>query len=435
MFRIILLFTLLSPFLGIILMEMGAFGIDVLMYGYPNGASFAYFVYLIAFLLTYKFGKRNKLSWAASSALFKDETNDNINFQPKKIRKKFKLAIFVLLFFLFLMLFVFGGINVVMGNMGKGEFRVSFGFFGAVPFYITKLFAPAIIAYLTSYYVVFKSRVSGLGKLYTISIIIGFLIGASWGFKSTAIMILLPATIILWQKISLRKIILIGALGLVIFTSFAVFYDSRDFAISDINTTLTNFSIEETFDVKNLNAFSAVLYRLTVVQGNSAWRIWDLYESGMQMPNYWKTFLSIFGDKFLSWSGVTRSNTDAFIQYHYSATTTDLIRKATTNESFEYNVTATAFSDGVIMGGLFGIFCIGLLAGYLSRLIKIKMILFFNTGNFIGLSIIVVFFTSYFRAWLNSGGFSSLLNVSLFVGLGLTFLFLKYFEYFSKAKI
>jgi hypothetical protein len=248
-------------------------------------------------------------------------------------------------------------------------------------------------------------------------------------------MLLLPTSIILWQKISLRKFAMVSVLGLVIFTAFAVFYDSRELSVEDIKTTITDFSIEKTFDLRNLNAFSAVLYRLTVVQGNSVWRIWDLYESELPMPNYWKTFLSVFGDKVLAFGGITRAETQDFIETHYSATTTDLIRKASGDEKFEYNVTVTAFTDGVLIGGLFGVICIGFFAGYLTRIIRRKIVFYLYTQNFIALSLITVFFTSYFRSWLNSGGFASLIHISLFLGIGLSYLFLTFFEKISKAKI
>lgn len=409
-------------------MEMGTFGIDVAMFGYPNGATLAYSLYLFAFLVSYKFKnktiKRNI-----------DKTIELNRYEQNIAVKKFKLSIFVLLFFLFTMLFLFGGINVIFGNVTKGDFRISFGIFGAIPFFITKLFAPALLAYLTNYYILLKKKLPKIKKLFIINVILCFIIGATWGFKSTAIMILLPTAIIFWKKISLRKLFIVSSVSILIFTAFAVFYDNRNFKLNDVKTTITDFSIEETFDITKLNAFSAILYRLTVVQGNSAWRIWDLYKSGETMPNYWETFLSIFGDKFLAWSDISRSNKSEFIRYHFSAATTDLIKKSAAHEGFKHNVTATAFSDGVIMGGTLGVFLIGLLAGYISKIIKRKIILYHLTHNYIHLSIVVVFFSSYFRSWLNSGGFSSLIHISLFIGLGLTFLFLKTFDSISKSRL
>lgn len=410
-------------------MEMGAFGIDVAMYGYPNGASYAYLIYLLGFFAAYKF-RLNKTSLAEVINI----PDNQISINSKLIKRKFKLSIIVQVFFLLILLFGFGGINVLLGNIGKGEFRSNFGFFGAIPFYITKLFSPVLVTYLSIYYVKYKSKIPGLGKLLLINAIICFSIGASWGFKSTAVMLLLPATIVLWPNVSLKKVTIIGGLSLIIFTSFSVLFDNRDFKFNDVKSTITDFSIEETFDIHNLNAFSAIIYRMTVVQGNSAWRLWDLYEKGYPMPNYWKTFLSIFGDKALAWGGITKDDTQAFIDTHYSAATTDLMKKSKNDETFQHNVTATAFSDGVIMGGIFGALCIGFLAGFITRRIKGKIIKYIYSSNIIALSITLVFFTSYFRSWLNSGGFSSLLNISLFVGIGATFLFLRFFEVITKIK-
>lgn len=431
MFRIILIITLITPFLGIIMMEMGAYGIDVGMYGYPNGASVAYFIYILCFFITYNFFGKDKYAFSKFSK--KKKINNKVN--HKLIHNRFKLGIYFLLLFLLIMLFVFGGINVVLGNIGKGEFRGSFGFFGAIPFYITKLFAPAITTFLSGQYVTYKDKVKGILSPFLLSVFLCFLIGATWGYKSTAVMLMLPVTIVIWKNISLKKFIIVSILGLSIFTAFAVFYDSREFTVDDVKTTITDFSIEKTFDLRNLNAFSAVLYRLTVVQGNSVWRIWDLYELQVPMPNYWKTFSSVFGDKVLAIGGITRAETQDFIETHYSAATTDLIRKSAGNEKFDYNVTVTAFTDGVLIGGMPGVIFIGLLAGYFTRLIRRKILFYLFTQNFIALSLISVFFTSYFRSWLNSGGVTSLIHISLFVGIGITYFFLIFFEKLSKSNI
>ena len=46
----LLLLYLFLPLIGLVLMEDGAFGRDIGMYGYPNGSSLAYFFHLLAFL-------------------------------------------------------------------------------------------------------------------------------------------------------------------------------------------------------------------------------------------------------------------------------------------------------------------------------------------------------------------------------------------------
>lgn len=77
----------------------------------------------------------------------------------------------------------------------------------------------------------------------------------------------------------------------------------------------------------------------------------------------------------------------------------------------------------------------GIIAGDITRLIKNKMILFYINKKYIYLSLFAVFFTPYFRAWLNSGGISTILHISLFVDLFLTFLFLRSIEKLSATKL
>src|SRR5688572_18700460 len=53
MFNLVFLTVTLCPLAGLILMEFGAYGPDVGMFGYPNGASFAYAMHLLVMYCAY----------------------------------------------------------------------------------------------------------------------------------------------------------------------------------------------------------------------------------------------------------------------------------------------------------------------------------------------------------------------------------------------
>lgn len=396
-------------------MEMGAYGADIGMRGYPNGASLSYLIYILIFGLSFFLVTNKKLKVIDNSQVVP------ISFQ--RVKYIFITSTYILIIFLFLMLFVFGGINVLMGSIGKGSFRLNIGFFGFFAYMITKLFAPAILVYLTVLFKKYRDVYPFIIKRFYICLILVALIGATWGFKSTAITLLIPSAIIFYDQISLKKLAVLAILIFSAFSFFSILFDGREL---NVDSNSNNFSIESTNQFNDFSALEFVFYRLTVMQGNSAWRVWDLYSSGYDMPNYWMTLTSVFGDKVLSLSGIDHTTNQDFINTHYSYLITNMVTSSNSFLTFEHNVTSTAFSEGIILGGLFGVIVIGFILGYLCGLFNNKFIEYYNSGKYIKLSILAVFFVSYFRSWMNSGGLVTVLHISAFVGLALTYLLLKF---------
>ncbi|OOG73551.1 hypothetical protein, partial [Algoriphagus sp. A40] len=299
-----------------------------------------------------------------------------INLEYKKnIELKFRVSLAILIFFLVLMLFAFGGIQVLLGNIDKGEFRLNIGGLGFLAFLITKLFAPGILVYLTILYKKNRNVIGTLKKTYIICLITVICIGASWGFKSTAIVLLIPSAIIYYDIISLKKLFVLSFSAIILLVFFAFLFDQREVKLIDFN----NLTIENSNQVKNFSALEFIIYRLTISQGNAAWRVWDLHMSGVEMPNYWLTLTSVFGDKILSIAGITHSNTNEFINSHYSYLVTDLVTGMNKGLTFEHNVTSTTFSEGVLFGGFFGVCLFGGFIGYLTAIIRNKIIYYYYT--------------------------------------------------------
>lgn len=211
MFKYILAFVLFSPLIGIYLMEEGAYGIDVGMSGYPNGSFNAYLIYVIIALISFYYSKKLNLI----------KIRKNICTTTISKISPYIIFSFINLFFLLIMLFGFGGINVLLGNVAKGEFRTSFGFFGALPFFISRYFSPVLLGYLAFDFK--KTKSNKLKSIFFfINVFLIILIGLTWGFKSTSIFMLAPAVIIYYWKVKWYKVIFIAIFSIVFLVSTSI---------------------------------------------------------------------------------------------------------------------------------------------------------------------------------------------------------------------
>ena len=186
MFKYLLYFVLVGPLIGVILMEYGAYSWSASTFGYKNGASFAFLGYIALVLLAFFFTIKTNLFPFS----LKYRT-------PNWHFKNLSIIIFTInLLFLIMFLFGFGGIDVLLLKIGKGELRAGMGFLGTLGLgsigqMIIKGFAPALLAYLSFIYI--KIRKTPKNKfLLLINFIIVFLIGAITGYKAAAILYCCP---------------------------------------------------------------------------------------------------------------------------------------------------------------------------------------------------------------------------------------------------
>lgn len=393
MFLFMILFVLISPLIGILMMEAGFYGLDVGMSGYPNGASQSYLIYISTFLFIF--------------FLFKNKT-----FIVVKSRKSsqhvisFLLSSLILNFiFLFLMLFVFGGINVLMGNVQKGEFRTSFGFFGFVPYLIIRYFSPILFAYATFLYL--KNKRRDVNFFYFFNLILTVAIGLTFGFKSTSVTMLLPSFIILFWDANIWSIFKLST-GIFIFFIFtSILFDNTSFDAKSIDLQ----------DVNSENALSFVIYRLTVMQGNTPWLVWEKYVTGFDFPSYWPTLLAAVGDKTLSIVGINLDDLNTFSKFHFDILLTSLASDSYESRITGHNVTGTAFSDGVFIGGIYGVIFIASIAGFVVSQCYYAIKKGIKKNNALLTSIISVYFMSFVYQWLNGGGITILFHISTITGL------------------
>jgi oligosaccharide repeat unit polymerase len=378
------------------MMEDGAYGIDVGMAGYPNGASLSYSLYLVILIIVFLLFK-NKTIFHMKSG---NSSQNPISF--------LLCSLILNLFFLSLLLFAFGGINVLLGSVLKGEFRTSLGFFGFLPFMIIKYFSPGLLAYSTLLYMKHKNR--DVKICYFLNLFLTGIIGLTFGFKSTSITMLLPSFILLFWNANIWSVLKLstGVFSFLIFTS--MLFDRASFDASSIDL----------YDINYENALSFIIYRLTVLQGNTIWLVWEKYVTGYNFPSYWPTLLAAFGDKTLSIFGVNLDDLNTFAQYHF-----DVLLTALASDSYEsridgHNVTGTAFSDGLFIGGIYGVIFIAGIAGFVVSQSYHTIKKGIEKNNALWASMSSVYFLSFVYQWLNGGGITTLFHISTVFGLALS---------------
>lgn len=390
MYRYLVAFALLTPLIGIWLVEGGEYAGSVGVEGSPNGATYAFSVYvaIVVAVALLSVGKK-----VPPPEVTGPEPAATVRF---KIFAR-KLLVFDAAF-LAAFLFGFGAINVWSG-LGKGEFRVGLGAYGAIPNMMTKFIVPALLAYAAILY----SRTSRRGAsrlLWVANLLVAITIGASWGFKSTSAMVLLPAILLLGWRIRPKALI---ALATAFGASLVLFFEIFDTAIG-ANTDVGTF----------------FLRRLTVLQGDVSWYLWGLYSEGQAFPNYWPTLLAGFGDKVLSGFGLSRSNTYEWMLYHYDWMLAYLGGLPLEASEGGHSIVGAPFSEGLIAGGLAGVAVFALVAGLLIGRMYRFLDQSLRHGRDVRAAIGATYFCFCIFPWMIGGGTVVLYHISTLISVGAT---------------
>ena len=369
MFDKIVITLFLTSSYGMYLLTRGAYSPLLGEFGYDNGALKAFLLSWTILFIVYYFTKKTKLSLP-------------VNITRKKYSyEKISMIFFIILVILLLViLFYFGAYKIWIGSIGKGDFRSTLGPLGAIAFGLSKFTAPSIGAYLA--YIYKKKQIKNKKMLF-LNLFIIFLIGSSWGTKSFGLFILLPAmTIILWD-LKFYNFIILFILALLAMIVIAIYINNRfTFGMA------TNF----------------VLSRLTIMQAEVPWKIWDLQITNHLDVNYIQTIPSFIGDKLLFLlTGLSRGDISEWISHHYGLLLTSLVYDNTYNIMHGFNVTGTFFSEALISLGYFGIVIFPLFAGIFLGILYNSIIKAMKNNNPIVVSILLSYYYFVFFAWLNSG--------------------------------
>jgi len=369
----------------------GAYGVSIGQVGYDNGSLWAFFIYSLVAILFFFLLKKKELEPLVSSVVL-----------PMRFQRYCFRALFLMLLLVGIMLFGFDAHRVWSGEVGKGEFRASLGSFGFFAYLTTKFIAPLSLAYAAFLYRLSARRFTEKSILATL-LVMGFVLGATWGFKATGITIVLPAMLILLWSSGFLAIAAFSICSLVIILVFAFIFDDSESLVS---------------------AISFIFVRLTVIQGDVAWYVWGKYQAGMEMPSYAPTLAAALSDTFLqNVLGVDKDNYREWISFHYDLLLNDVAGVPMSAAEGGHSIVGTPFSEGIIMGGPIGIFIMAILSGLLSALVYNRINKSLALGNGMASAIWATYFCVFLFPWLRGGALVQLFHVSLIVSFLISAIF------------
>lgn len=404
--KILVLFIACSS-IAMAMIESGYYCNMISEQGHFNGATFAYVAFWGIFLIAYKLSIKKNIAAKIFSFPVRQATAINHG----------SFLIYVTLahlIFLLLTLFFFGGIDVILGEIHKSEFRtntVGAHGLGSLAFAIRKMISPSISAYL-AFWLLNNEKTRRNIAIVASNIAFSFIIGASWGFKSTAFLTIMPALIVLFWDVSNRRFITTMVVFIAVAMLFSIFYDHK-------------------------NGWALVLYlfeRATVSQTEASWKIWDLFINGQLHLSYFKTYASSLGDKFLSMAfGINKEDYINFISYHYTLAATNLVYPYPEAIKSGTDMATILFSEALIAGGYFGLLIFPIVAGVFTGVyvgvMRLAMLSYYPKT----VAVMSSFFVYYVLFWLFCGDTPAFLHVSNFFYIALTVVTLWLMEKISVA--
>jgi hypothetical protein len=389
MFNLVLIVFMGLPLLGVIAMETGEVSPFLDIPGRANGATLAYIFYLIAFFAAYRWTRKLDPQLSETNGRFASDAQARVDLYCA-------VCSAVFLFLAGLMLFAYGGLDVLLLKMDKAEFRISLGPLGAVMTVATKWLMPAMFAALVMSCVDWGWR--GLRILaVAVCLLCLALVGASWGYKTTVLVMLLPAALVATRRVRLSTLVGASAFVATNILALSLFFDQHA-------------SIEESLD--------ALSFRLTVLQGDLAWYTWDSAMGGYRLPDYWRTFLPVFGD------GVLRNLTGAdpgrdyteWASYYFGPTMTlfggyppEGLIAGTSNQ-------ATLFSETLVIGGKFFFPFVAAACGAFLGLLRSRLYAAIAQRNYALSATLATFFSFAILSWLLGNGAASLIYLINIIG-------------------
>jgi oligosaccharide repeat unit polymerase len=392
--KMILLLFLTSSY-GLYRIENGAFAPSIGINGYENGVLRVYMFFWALFFIIFWLAKKSKISLPIKPR----QRNYNFN--------KYSMLYLIINFInLLILLIFFDAYHVWFGDIRKGEFRISLGFFGAAAYGISKFIAPAIGAFLSHLYIQLENKTNKNKFYLIINFILIFLIGMLWGSKSFGIFLLLPAFTVLYWKLPNLKFVSMFFVALVFIIIAAIVFDARDiFYIMHSNNGIYTF-------------IDFVLLRLTVMQAEVPWQIWNLHLSHALNIDYLKTLEVFVGDKIFGIvTGLSKADTMQYISYHYGQILTYTVYPHVENIMAGHNVTGTFFSEAVIALGDVGLIVFPIFAGILVGIIYNSVVSAIKYHNSTAVAMLLTFYYSVVYSWMSSGGLISLIHISNLLNL------------------
>lgn len=390
--RLMLFFVLFTPLLGIIQVENGAYAANVAEWGHANGASYAFIAYSLCAIAGAWIWTRGEFFRRPPLIVFPLSRT-----KARIANRCIAIALVVNGLFCALTLLLFGGLSVLLGEVGKGDFRSSLGGLGAFAYLTLKWLAPSTFALACAQYV-FAGRPTASRKLLVALGLLTFLIGMSWGFKSSGLLVLLPGFVILLWRATLRSVVVYTASSMFVLLAAFMFFD-----------TVEGSAYE--------SALQFLVARLTVFQGDVSWYLWGQWIDGASFPGYAVTLSVAIGDQlFTLLSGISRDDGERWILVHYGSLLTYVVGYPIEGIQAGHSVTGTPFSEGLIAMGAPGILVFGVLAGVVSGFLYGRIASAMRRQRAIPLALWSNYSVWCAFAWLNGGEIVQLFHISVIVG-------------------
>lgn len=383
MFLLALLFTLTAPFIGLILIGSFPDENEWLTSGVSVEAAMVYYgLFLVGTIVaTVQFKKRF------------------VNISLKNERKgggEHRLILSLLSILVFV-LFFYGGLEVLLGQMTKEDVR-QFGFAHA---FLTKYLSPTIFAYLSAKY---RAGEISTGQ-WAWALIISCIIGVTSGGKASALIALLPGlAIALDGRLTVYKLVALagGAFGLLIFSS--LIFDS--FLDGDI-----------------LKVVEYLVRRAFILTAESPFHVSVAYSNDRAIIEYSLTLLEVFGKSILSGLGYSHE----IHKYLFSFSVTAWLYPEYIDKirSGIWNITPNVFVEALIVGGAFLLPVFGWLVIYGASILWRRVVRQMQKENFANAAVTSVYAVLVYLSWVNSAGIMQLIHPLAIGSLMLSWLFLK----------
>jgi hypothetical protein len=368
MYLLVLLFILLTPFIGLLLITLNPYDYFWLTSG---GSVFYPLLYYSFFLLG---------SFVAAVQL-KRQSIAEIPGDLKSLRSE-NLLFFLLFLIVLLLLTFYDGLNVFLGSSTKEDIRQS-GFLHA---FLVKYLAPSIFAFISIKY---RMRQISATRFW-FSLIMTFLVGLSTGGKASALIVVLPGVAIVFQdRFTLLKFLILALFTFLSLVITAWLFDS--FLGGDISL-IAEYLMHRTF----------------ALTAESPFHISLAYANNQSLIDYSYTLLEIFGKSILPYFGFTQDPH----KYIFSFAITAWIypNELDSIVSGSWNITPNAFVEALIIGGWVLLPIFGWIIVYFGLFLWNHSIKLISDGKYANGAITSVYAVLVYLSWINSAGIMQLIH-------------------------